>query len=277
MRKTILAVAGALLLSGSVADAKVKTESVEYKQGAAVLEGLWAWHDGPDSPRPKAEGGGPGAKPLETTRRPAVIIVHEWKGPGEYTKQRAQQLASMGYVAFAADIYGKGLRPKDHEEAGKAAGMFRGDRNLMRARIQAALDLVKADKRVDPTKIAAIGYCFGGTTVLELARSGADVDLVASFHGALDTPMPAEAGKVKARVIAFQGGDDKGTLPGVAGFEDEMRTAGADWMLVSFGGAVHSFTVKDAGNDPSKGMAYDEKADLRSWEMLSDALKHAFQ
>src|SRR5687768_15753414 len=157
MKTTIVAVLG-MMLASPVAHAKVKTEKVEYKQGETVLEGTWAWHEGP---------GDKGKK------RPAVIVVHEWMGPGEYSTRRAQQLAGMGYVAFAADIYGKGVRPKNHDEAGKAAGMLRNDRKLMRERILAAVELVKNDKRVDGTKIAAIGYCFGGTTVLELARSGA--------------------------------------------------------------------------------------------------------
>lgn len=257
--RTLLAAAAALFLSPVLANAKIRSETVEYKHGDTVLEGYAAWDSNP-----------------AVKTRPAVIVVHEWKGLGDYAKKRADQLAAMGYYAFAADIYGKGVRPKDHEEAGKTAGLYRKDRTLMRARIQAAVDLVKARKVVDPSKVAAIGYCFGGTTVLELARSGADVVGVASFHGALDTPTPAEPGKVKASVIVFHGADDKHVNPAVPGFMDEMRKAGADWQFVAYGGAVHSFTVPDAGNDPSKGSAYDPKADARSWTALQAALKAWF-
>ena len=255
----ILFAAALLLPSVSFAKAKVKSETVEYKQADTVLEGYLAWDDSKKGPRP------------------AVIVVHEWTGPGEYTKGRADQLAELGYVAFAADIYGKGVRPKDHEEAGKVAGMYRNDRALMRARVNAALEHIRKDKRVDGSKIAAIGYCFGGTSVIELARSGADVDYVGSFHGALETPMPAKAGEIKARVAVFHGAEDTRINAQIPAFQDEMRAAKADWTLTSFGGAVHSFTVKTAGNDPSKGAAYDAKADARSWAMLLDGLAEAFK
>ena len=249
----------ALLLLPSLAVAKVKGETVEYKHGEVALEGYLAYDDAKKGPLP------------------AVIVVHEWLGPGEYTRSRADQLAKLGYVAFAADIYGKDTRPKNHEEAGKIAGAFRDDRALMRARAQAALDRVKQEKRVDPKRIAAIGYCFGGTSVLELARSGADVALVASFHGGLGTPVPAKAGELKARIVVFHGADDTFVNPEVPAFQDEMRAAKADWTLTAFGGAVHGFTVKAAGDDPSKGMDYDEKADLRSWRMLEGYLTEAFK
>ena len=247
------AAAAASLLVPVAASAKVKGEKVDYKQGDTVLEGYIAYDDSKKGPRP------------------AVIVVHEWKGPGEYTRKRAEQLAALGYVGFAADIYGKDVRPKDHAEAGKAAGMFRSDRELMRARILAAVEQVKKDKRVDPKRIAAIGYCFGGSAVLELARSGADVRFVGSFHGSLDTSMPAKEGAVKATVVAFHGAEDKGVNPAVPGFIEEMRAAKADWALVQFGNAVHGFTVSD------RPEAYDEKADRRSWRMLEGFLKEAFE
>ena len=236
-----------LMLLPVLAEAKVKTETVEYKQGDTVLEGYWAWDDAAKKPKP------------------AVIVVHEWKGPGEYTRQRAQQLAKLGYVAFAADIYGKDVRPRSHEEAGKAAGMLRENRDLMRARAQAAIDLVAKDKRVDPSKMAAIGYCFGGTTVLELARSGAKVGGVVSFHGGLDSPAPADGKNIKSRVLVLHGASDKGISDAdKLAFEKELTDAKVDWQLVEYGGAVHCFTHKDAGNDPSKGCAYDARADTKN-------------
>src|SRR5205823_6098362 len=130
-------------------------------------------------------------------KRPGVIVVHEWMGLNDYAKSRAKQLAEEGYVAFAADIYGKGVRATTMEVAGKLSGQYKSNRPLLRARINAALETLRKNERVDTTKIAAIGYCFGGTTVLELARSGADIKGVVSFHGGLDTPTPADAKNIK--------------------------------------------------------------------------------
>jgi dienelactone hydrolase len=202
------------------------------------------------------------------------MVVHEWKGHGDYARHRAEMLARLGYAAFACDMYGKGVFAKDHDEAGKLAGVFFQDRAKMRARAAAGLDVLRKHEAADKDRLAVIGYCFGGTTALECARAGsAGVRGVASFHGNLTAPQPAEAGAVKARVIVFHGADDAMVAKAVPAFEDEMRKAKADWQFVSFGGAVHSFTVKEAGDDKSKGMAYDEKADARSWAMLEAFLK----
>jgi dienelactone hydrolase len=180
-------------------------------------------------------------------------------------------------VALAADIYGKGVRPESHEQAGKIAGAFKNNREQMRARAKAALDFVQSLEQVDAGKVAAIGYCFGGTTVLEMARAGMDLRGVASFHGGLDTPSPAEKGAVKAQVLVFHGAEDPHVKPEqVSAFQKEMTDAGADWQLVVLGGAVHSFTVPEAGNDKSKGSAYNEEADKRSWTMLQDFLTDIF-
>jgi dienelactone hydrolase len=252
----------ALLASRSVPppQPELHTEAVEYKHGDVVLEGYVAYEKG-------AQG-----------KRPGVILVHEWKGHGPYVRQRAEQIARLGYVAFAIDMYGKGVQAKDHTEAGKLAGVYLKDRKLMRERAAVGLERLKKFDVVDPAKIAAMGYCFGGTTVLELARGGYDVLGVASFHGGLSTAPAAEAKPIKAKIAVFHGAADKNVPPDqVAAFEEEMTKAGADWFLVKFGGAVHSFTVKEAGNDPSTGAAYDENADRRSGEMLknflSDVLK----
>jgi len=239
------------LLISMQAHAAVQTKTVEYKQGDAVLEGYLAWDDAVKGDRP------------------AVLVVHEWNGINPYIRKHVEQLAGMGYVAFAADIYGKGIRPSTPEESGKLAGKYKGDRPLLRARVNAALDILRAQAHVDPKRIAAIGYCFGGTTVLELARSGAGIVGAVSFHGGLDTPNPDDAKKIKGKVLALSGGDDP-YVPAAqrAAFEDEMRKAGVDWQLVAYGGAVHSFTNPGAGADPSKGAAYNEKADKRSWEAM---------
>jgi len=241
------------------AQAAVKTEPVEYHDGDAVLEGFLAYDDAAQVPQP------------------GILVVHEWMGLGDYTKRRARQLAELGYVALAADMYGKGVYAKDHDEAAKLSGALRGDRHTMRGRILAALEVLKSFPRVDAQRLGAIGYCFGGSAVLELARSGAEVDAVVSFHGALDTPMPAPPGAVKGKILVCHGADDAFvTQEQVAAFEDEMRRAGADYQVIQFPGAVHSFTVAEAGDDPSKGMAYHPDADRRSWEAMLQLFNTVF-
>lgn len=257
MRRMAMAVAALALWAGS-AEAHVKTGRVEYQHGEAVLEGFLAYDAHAEGPRP------------------GVLVVHEWKGLGVYAERRAQQLAELGYAAFAVDMYGKGVRAKDHTEAAQLAGIYRNDRQLMRGRIAAALDTLRANPHVDPTRIAAIGYCFGGTTVLELARSGADVLGVASFHGGLDTPTPAAPGAVKAKILVLHGGDDPHVTPEqVAAFEEEMTAAGADHEMVIYPGAKHSFTVPEA-NSPESGIMYNEAADQASWEALKAFLSKLF-
>lgn len=243
-----------------VAHAELREAAVEYKQGETVLEG-WQVID--------TSAKGP---------RPAVLIVHQWKGLGAYEKRRARMLAELGYTVLAVDIYGKGIRPGTPAEAGTLAGKYKGDRALLRARVAAGLELLKQDKSVDPKRIAAIGYCFGGTTVLELARSGADVAGVVSFHGGLNTPTPGDAKNIKCRVLALHGADDPFVKPDeVQAFADEMREAKVDWQLVAYGGAVHSFTDSGAGSDNSKGAAYNEKADQRSWAAMKSFFAEIFK
>ena len=251
----------ALALSASFsARAEIVTKAVEYRQGDTTLEGYVAYDDSVKTPRP------------------GVLIVHQWKGLGAYEKMRAEMLAKMGYVAFACDIYGKGIRPATMPEAGAQAGKYKGDRPLLRQRVRAGLETLLAQPGVNATKIAAIGYCFGGTTVLELARSGANVSGVVSFHGGLNSPTPEDAKNIKAKVLACHGADDPNVPPAeVAGFEKEMRDAKVDWQLVAYGNAVHSFTDKSAGNDNSKGAAYNEKADRRSWEAMNELFGEIFK
>jgi dienelactone hydrolase len=259
--KYAIMTAFALILAMN-AHAAVRTESVEYKQGDAVLEGYLAYDDAIKG------------------ARPGVLVVREWWGIDNYIKKRTEQLAALGYVAFAADIYGKGIRAKTPQEAGELAGKYRGgaDRTLLRARANAGLDVLKKNAMVDPRRIAAIGYCFGGTTVLELARSGADVAGVVSFHGGLASPNPADAKRIKGKVLALTGADDPNVKPEeVLAFEDEMRKAGVDWYLISYGNAVHSFTNPDSGTDNSKGAAYNEKADKRSWQSMKDFFEEVFK
>ena len=241
-------------------NAQIHTQSVEYKDGDTVLEGYSAYDESISG------------------KRPAVLIVHQWKGLTDYEKKRAEMLAKLGYNVFALDIYGKGIRPKSPQEAGALAGKYKNDRDLLRRRANAGLAVLEKDKLTDPKRVAAIGYCFGGTTVMELARSGADIAGVVSFHGALDSPKPEDGKNIKCRVLALHGADDP-FVPAkdVQAWENEMREAKVDWQLVKFGGAVHSFTEKEVGNDNSKGAAYNENADKRSWEDMKAFFAEIFR
>ncbi len=239
---------------------ELHTEVVEYKQGDVTLEGFLVY--------PKDAKG----------KLPGVLVCHQWMGHSDYERRRAEETAKLGYVAFALDIYGKGVKPKDPKEAAKTAGGYKGDRALLRARALAGLEVLRKSERCDPKKLAVMGYCFGGTTALEVARSGAEIVGAVSFHGDLSTPTPDDAKKIKGKIIAFHGADDPFVpAPQVAAFEEEMRKGGVDWQLVAYGGAVHSFTLKHAGSDNSTGSAYNEKADLRSWEAYRGFLAEIFR
>ncbi len=249
-----------LLMTALQVQAKIHTENIEYNHGNTPLEGYLAYDDALQGPRP------------------GVMIVHEWNGLGDYVKMRADSLAKLGYIAFAIDMYGKGIRPTTAEESQKQATIYRSDRALMRARAAAGLDEFRKNKLVDSRKIAVIGYCFGGGVALELARSGADIAGVVSFHGNLDTPNPADAKNIKCRILVCHGGNDPFvTREQVNAFWDEMTRANVDWQLVVYDQAVHGFTNPLNGNDPSKGAAYDEKADHRSWEEMQRFFDQIFK
>ena len=244
----------------SVASAEVVTESVTYTHGDVVLEGYVAWDDS------------------YSELRPGVLVVHEWTGVNDYTRSRCRQLAELGYVAFAVDMYGKGIWPQTTEEAAQQAGIYRGDRPLMRERVRAGLAELRRNPVCDVERIAAIGYCFGGGTVLELARSGAEIAGVVSFHGNLDTPDPTDAGNVVCKVLVCHGADDP-HVPDqqVATFFDEMRAAGVDYQFIAYSGAVHAFTNSDAGDDPSQGAAYNAGAERRSWQHMLTFFAELFE
>jgi len=242
------------------AKSEIVFKTVEYKEGSIVLEGLSVYDDALQG------------------KRPAVLVVHQWKGLGDYEKKRAEMLARLGYNVFAVDIYGKGVRPATMQAAGAEAGKYKNDRALLRARVRAGLEVLLNHELTDGTRVAAIGYCFGGTSVLELARSGANIAGVVSFHGGLSSPTPGDARNIKAKVLALHGADDPNVPPKeVAAFEEEMRQGRVDWQLVAYGGAVHSFTDWNAGNDNSKGAAYNEGADRRSWEAMKQFFSELFK
>ncbi len=251
--KLLISIACALSIStlASHAHAKVRGQTVEYKQGDTVYEGYVAYDDA-------AKG-----------KRPGVLVVHAWMGLDANAKKRADMLAGLGYVAFAADIYGKGVRPRSKDEAGKLAGKYKGDRALLRTHVNAAYTELLKNPNVDASKTAAIGYCFGGTTVLELARSGTPVTGVVSFHGGLDSPKPADGKNIKAKVLVLHGASDANVgAADMAAFQKELTDAKVNWQLTEYGGAVHCFTDQGAGTDPATNCAYDAVADARSWTAM---------
>jgi dienelactone hydrolase len=260
MRKqTFFAAALSFYCIASQASAAVKTEPIEYLEGKTTLQGMRSIDDSSDG------------------KRPAVLIVHDWMGVTDHTKSIAEDIASLGYVAFAVDIYGKGIRPADTTSAATEAGKFKSDRTLLRSRVIAGLETLKKDPRVDPNKIAAIGFCFGGTTVLELARTGTPIQGVVSFHGGLDSPTPEDGKKIKAKVLVLHGADDPFVKASdITAFQDEMRQGHVDWQMTYYGDAVHSFTQKKAGTDKTKGAAYNEPAARRSWIAMKTFLTELF-
>ncbi len=241
-----------MLVWASPSWAAMHTESVTYSQGGTTLVGYLAYDDSIKTPRP------------------AVLIVPEYWGVSDYIKSRTAQVASLGTIAFAADIYGNGLVAKDRNEARALSTQFmKGDRKLLLDRVNAAMQTLQSNPLTDKQKVAAIGYCFGGTAVLELARSGSPINGVVGFHCKLDTPHPAGPGSIKTKILVLEGAEDP-LVPRsqISSFMDEMKNAQADWQMVLHGGAVHSFTNPGSGSNPASGSAYNEKADKRSWEQM---------
>jgi dienelactone hydrolase len=257
--KHLLYVIPALLCAMAV-QGKVITQTVDYKDGDTTLEGYIAYDDSVSG------------------KRPGVLIVHQWHGLTDYEQMRARELASLGYVAFCADIYGKGVRPQTPQESGAQAGKYKNDRALLRERVNAGLDELKSDPHVDTSRVAAIGYCFGGTTVLELARSGAQLNGVVSFHGGLDSPTPADGKNIKCKVLVLAGANDPfQSADNLNAFESEMRDNNVDWQIVFYGGAQHAFTQPAVDKENLKGAKYNEQADKRSWQAMKDFFAEIFK
>jgi dienelactone hydrolase len=260
MHQRIIAAIAGVIFFASTAIAGIQTKEVDYKQGETVLQGFLAWDDA-------VEG-----------KRPGVLVVHEWWGHNKHARDQAKRLAEAGYVGFALDMFGKGkvtMHPKDAQAFMSEA---KKDAAVIPARFHTALELLKQDPHVDPNRIAAIGYWFGGSVVLDEARSGGDLDAVVSIHGALATKHPAEKGKVRARVLVLTGAADP-FVPGeqVAAFTQEMKAAGAKFQVVSYPGIKHGFTNPNAGKAGMDALEYNAEADKKSWAAVLEFFKEVFR
>jgi dienelactone hydrolase len=254
MRTTIGTLA--LLLAAGTAAAAVKTKEIEYEHDGTKLKGLLVFDD------------------AGTGKRPGVLVFHEWWGLNDYAKKRAAMLAELGYVAFCADMYGDGKVTEHPKEAGKMAQEVRMNAKVWQGRAQAALKVLQSQENVDGDKLAAIGYCFGGSTALILAYSGAPLKAVTTFHAALPTPTDEQAKALKARLLIGHGADDAFvSKDSIEKFKAALDTAGVKYQFEAYPGAVHSFTVPEADKKEIKGMAYNAEADKKSWQQMQDLFK----
>jgi dienelactone hydrolase len=245
-----------LVAFATIARAEIKTETIPYKVGGTECRGYLAYDD-------SIEG-----------KRPGVLVVHEWWGLNDYAKKRTEELAKLGYVAFAADIYGEGKTTEHPADAGKMAGEVRANVDEWRKRAQAALDVLKEQPQCDSEKLAAIGYCFGGATALQLAYTGADLDAVATFHGALPATTPEEAKQIKADLQINHGADDPMIgADAIAAFKKPLDEAGVKYDFIAYPGAVHSFTVPTAADVGVEGLKYNKDADEKSWAAMRELFK----
>lgn len=232
----------------------IKTDTVEYRHEQTLLEGFFAFDD---------SAGGP---------LPTVMIAHAWGGRDEFVCNKALRLAELGYAAFALDLYGKGVVGSGPEENGRLMAPFIEDRSLLQARMRLALDTVRKLPQVDAERIAAMGFCFGGLCVLDLARTGEKLRGVVSFHGLFDPPANLGGYRIQAKVLALHGYDDPMVPPDkVLALAAELTAAGADWQIHAYGNTVHAFTNPRA-NDPGFGTVYSAIADQRSWQSLKNFL-----
>lgn len=245
-----------VMMMAASAQAAVQTKQITYKHGDMECRGFLAWDDAIEGPRP------------------GVLVVHEWWGLDAYAKRRAEMLAKLGYIAFAADMYGEGKTVTHPMDAREMASKVRSDVEDWRKRGLDALEVLKSQPQCDKTKLAAIGYCFGGSTVQQLAFAGTDLKAVASFHGALVTPTPDQAKAAKAEILICHGADDK-FIPEMAvkSFREALDKAGTKYDFKSYPGAVHSFTVPEADSHNIDGMKYNKEADEKSWAEMQKLFK----
>lgn len=236
----------------------IRTRHVEYRDGDRLLEAEMAWDD--DAPG----------------RRPGVLIAHAWRGRSEFENGKARRLAELGYVGFALDLFGKGVLGNSVEENSALIQPFMDDRALLQRRMQLSLDQLRSQEEVDRTKVAAMGFCFGGLCVLDLARTGADVNGAVSFHGLLTPPGNTADNRIKSRVLVMHGWDDPMSTPDhLVALGNELTSMKADWQIHAFGNAMHAFTNPDA-NDPGLGTVYQADADRRSWQMMQAFFSEIF-
>lgn len=258
MRWKQMLAASVLAACALPAFAKMQAKPVEWKVGDHVFSGVLVYDDA----------GG---------KRPGLVMVPDWYGVTDSAVAKAKHIAGKDYVVLLTDVYGKGVRPKDNKAASATVGALSKDPAEWRARVAKALQVLRenaARAPLDATKLAAIGYCFGGSSVLELARSGADIAAVVTFHGGLDTSEPAKPGAVKASLLVLNGADDRGTAGDIAGFEKEMNDAGADWQFVNFSHTVHCFALPDAHSPP--GCVYNPLSAARAERMMRGFLAERF-
>jgi len=236
----------------------IKTRLVEYSDGDVLLEGMLAWDDSIDD------------------ARPGVLVSHAWSGRSDFEDGKARELAALGYVAFAINLYGKGVRGNSVEENSALMQPFLDDRAMLQQRLLLSLSVLREQDEVDASMVAAIGFCFGGLCVLDMARSGEDLAGVVSFHGLLGAPANTNGNAIKAKVLVLHGWDDPmGPPEHVLELSKEMSMMGADWQLHTYGNTMHAFTNPDA-NDKTMGTVYDRSADRRSWKAMQNFLAELF-
>jgi dienelactone hydrolase len=240
-----------LCVWSSVVEASVQVKPIPYSHGEVPLEGVLAWDDAREG------------------KRPGILVVHEWWGLDDYTRTRVKQLAALGYVALAVDMYGKGKMTTHADEAKEWMQQTTANVEMWQARAREGLRVLQADPRVDPTRLAAIGYCFGGATVMQMVYGGAPVKGVVSFHGSLPLPPSSQTINRSAKILIAHGEADPFLTPDhTAKFTMALDGAGLDWQMVIYGGAQHSFTNPSANQYGMKGVQYQERADRRSWEHM---------
>ena len=236
----------------------IKKRLIEYRDGDVVLEGLLAWDDSVSGPRP------------------GILVSHAWSGRSDYEEGKAVALVGLGYTAFALDLYGKGVRGSNPEENSALMQPFLDDRAMMQRRLLLSLTILRDQLEVDDSKVAAIGFCFGGLCVLDIARTGEDLAGVVSFHGLLGAPGNTGGNRVKAKVLLLHGWDDPMATPdSVIALSKELTVMGADWQLHAYGNTVHAFT-NPAANDRAMGTVYDADADRRSWTAMQNFFEELF-
>ena len=237
---------------------EILTRQIEYKDGDILLEGYMAWDD------------------TSSDRRPGVLISHAWAGRSEFEESKAEQLAELGYVGFALDLYGKGVRGSNPEQNRALMEPLLDDRAMLQRRMHLALENIRKQKEVDSERVAAMGFCFGGLCVLDLARTGADILGAASFHGLFNSPGNTDDNKISAKVLVMHGWDDPMAKPDqVLSLADELSAMEADWQIHAYGNTLHAFT-NPAADDADMGTVYNADADRRSWQSLQLFLAEIF-